>query len=135
MSTQTKILIVGDGGVGKTCAIERHFTDYFQKKYIPGDDVEKHIFEQHIIYDFPGQRMFNFKELTREIGDIDSAVIMFDLTSDLSKRNTIQWGKIIEEKFGKIPVKLVGNKADLVNAKTINNIISAKKGYNLDCVF
>ena len=130
-----KILVVGDGGVGKTCVIERYFTGFFRKKYVPGKGIEKHIFEQHIIYDFPGQLQSNFEDLTGEIGGIDSAVVVFDLASDISRRNTPKWTKLIQEKFGDVSVKLVGNKADLVNAKTIDNIISARKGYNLDCVF
>ena len=135
MSTQTKIFIVGDAGVGKTCAIDHYFNGYFQKKYLSGNELEKHVFENHIIYDFPGRYRFNFDILTADIGDIDSAVIMYDLTSDLSLRNTAHWTRLIQEKFGDVPVKLVGNKADLVDAKTIDNIISAKKGYNLECVF
>ena len=139
MSTQTKILIVGDGGVGKTSAIERHFDGIFCYSYTAGNEVEEHVFQknshQRIIYDFPGQRMYNFGELTADIGDIDSAVIMYDLASDISYRNVTKWTKLIQEKFGDVPVKLVGNKADLVDAKTIDNIISAKKGYNLECVF
>ena len=41
-----KILVVGDGGVGKTCLINRCFKyDYFESKYKPtfGIDVHKKI--------------------------------------------------------------------------------------------
>ena len=142
MSTQTKILIVGDGGVGKTSAIERHFDGIFCYSYNSGHEVQERIFQknshQRIIYDFPGQRKFNFGTLTEDIEAIDSAIIMYDLTAALSHRSVTQWTKLIQEKFGDVPIKLVGTKADLVDritVKTEDDKISAKKGYNLECVF
>ena len=142
MTIQTKILIVGDGGVGKTCAIERHFTDYFRKKYITGNEIEKHIFEKgkqkHIIYDYPGQYRHSFSTLTADIGEIDSAVIMFDLTSGISHRNVKQWTKLIKGKFGEVPIKVVGNKSDVVDGIKIKDAkikTSAKNKTNLELVF
>jgi GTP-binding nuclear protein Ran len=37
-----KLLLVGDGGVGKTCFVKRHLTGEYQKKYIPTVGVEVH---------------------------------------------------------------------------------------------
>lgn len=35
-----KLLLVGDGGVGKTTLVKRHLTGEFEKKYIPTLGVE-----------------------------------------------------------------------------------------------
>ena len=142
MTTQTKILIVGDGGVGKTSAIERHFDGVFSTSYTAGNEIQEHIFQKNshrrIIYDFPGQCRYNFGALTADIGAIDSAIVMYDLTSNISHRNVTQWTKFIKEKFVDVPVKLVGTKADLVDRitlKTNDDKISAKKNSNLQCIF
>ena len=143
----TKILVVGDGGVGKTCAIERAFGGDFQKQYIPGDrDHELHEvrkdWNNFIIYDFPGQRRFDFKELTADIKqwDINYVVIMYDLNSPLSRKSRMAWMECVKEKFGEIPYKLVGTKTDIGDQAIgicANNDYktSAKNKTNLDCIF
>ena len=37
-----KLVLVGDGGVGKTTFVKRHLTGEFEKKYIPTLGVEVH---------------------------------------------------------------------------------------------
>lgn len=37
-----KLVLVGDGGVGKTTLVKRHLTGEFEKKYIPTLGVEVH---------------------------------------------------------------------------------------------
>ena len=134
MTTQTKILIVGDGGVGKTCAIERKLNGYFEKKYIPGSTVTVYNVGGNMVYDFPGQYRYNFTDLTDGIREIDSAVVMFDLTSELSRRSVPMWKRSIVDQFGDVPVKVIGTKADLVE-RTADYKISAKKEFNLELVF
>jgi len=142
MSTQTKILLVGDGGVGKTSAIDRHFGGHFSTGYIAGDVIQEHVYQKdnhrRIIYDYPGQCRFSFSALTANLDTIDSAVIMYDLTSKMSHRGVKEWTALIKDKFGDVPIKLVGNKADIrdrIVVKTNDDKISAKSKINLECVF
>lgn len=37
-----KVILVGDGGVGKTTFVKRHLTGEFEKKYIATQGVEVH---------------------------------------------------------------------------------------------
>ncbi len=37
-----KLVLVGDGGVGKTTFVKRHLTGEFEKRYIPTHGVEVH---------------------------------------------------------------------------------------------
>ena len=126
MSEPKKILIVGDGGTGKTCAIERGLNNDFRKKYIPGKTVTTYNSGNTVIYDYPGQCKFNFGKLTANIGCIDSAVVMYDLTSSLSRRSVTKWTKLIEERFGNVPIKKIGTKCDRVVVMTSDYKISAK---------
>ena len=134
MTTQTKILIVGDGGVGKTCAIEGMLNGHFEKKYIPGTTMTVYNVGGTMVYDYPGQYKYNFNDLTANIGPIDSAVVMYDLTSKMSRRSLPMWKRSITDQFGDVPIKVVGTKADLVEM-TADDRISSKNGTNLDLVF
>ena len=137
--TQKKILIVGDGGVGKTCFIDKYFTGRFEKKYIPGVGIQEHVFtDELIVYDFPGQCRLGNNALRNTVGKVDLVVIMYDMTNSISFRNTKYWKRYITEQLGETPVVMVGNKADMsdkITVRTDNIGISVKSGSNLDSLF
>ena len=139
MNTQKKILIVGDGGVGKTSFIDKMFTGKFEKRYIPGNGIQEHVFDDLVIYDFPGQYAFSVSKLCDKIGgDVDLIVIMYDLTSKMSHCNTRRWKNYMTEQFGATPVVMIGNKSDIVDRITVHNddpTVSVKTGSNLESVF
>ena len=135
-----KILIVGDGGVGKTSFINKHFNKHlpFEKRYIPTKGIKTYTFNQYIIFDFPGQELYGHKDIKNKIGEVDLVMIMYDLTSKISHCNIRRWKNYISEHYGDIPIILVGNKADItgrIKIKNEKNMVSAKTGSNLQSVF
>merc|ERR1711862_62173 len=83
-----KLLLVGDGGTGKTTFVKRHKTGEFQKKYIATLGVEVHPL---VFYTNFGQIMFNCWDTAgqEKFGGLrdgyyingHAAIIMFDVTS------------------------------------------------------
>ena len=93
-----KLVLIGDGGVGKTTFTQRHATGHFQKTYVPTKgavvtDVQFNTTHGSLIlniWDTAGQEKFG--EL-RDCYYIDAhcAIIMFDLTNRDSYRNVAKW--------------------------------------------
>ena len=62
-----KLVLVGDGGVGKTTFVKRHLTGEFEKKYIATLGVEVHPMEfctsrgkvRFMVWDTAGQETFD----------------------------------------------------------------------------
>ncbi len=119
-----KLVIIGDGGVGKTTFVKRHVTGHFQKPYIPTKGAEVTPVEFHTsrgpvkftVWDTAGQEKFGN---LRECYYIDShcAIIMFDLTARETYRNVAKWHKDLVKICPNIPICLVGNKADVKDRK------------------
>ena len=112
-----KILLLGDGGVGKTTLLKRHLDGEFIKKYDATLGVEVYTltfqtnYEQITlsIWDCAGQEKFS-GILNEHYKDSMGAIVMFDLTSKLSFKNVNQWIKSINNK---IPIVICGNKCDI----------------------
>merc|ERR1740133_141194 len=136
-----KLVLVGDGGVGKTTLVKRHLTGDFEKKYVATLGVEVHPLEFHTnrgqlvfnVWDTAGQEKFGGLRDGYYIQG-QCAIIMFDVTSRITYKN--------------VPIVLVGNKVDVkerkVKAKQITfhrkkNLqyydISAKSNYNFEKPF
>lgn len=119
-----KLILVGDGGVGKTTFIKRHLTGEFEKKYISTIGVEVHpiLFFTNYgplrfnIWDTAGQDDYN------SLGDryyiaSHCGIIMFDVTSKDSYKSVPKWHKNILRICDNLPIVLVGNKVDINNRK------------------
>merc|ERR1712054_10550 len=89
-----KLVLVGDGGVGKTTLVKRHLTGEFEKKYIPTLGVEVHplkfttncgplVFN---VWDTAGQEKFGGLRDGYYIQG-QCAIIMFDVTSRITYKN------------------------------------------------
>ncbi|KAL3911940.1 MAG: hypothetical protein SGPRY_008508 [Prymnesium sp.] len=130
-----QLVLVGDGGVGKTTFVKRHLTGEFEKKYVATLGVEVHPLEFHTnrgqlvfnVWDTAGQEKFG--------GLRDGYYIQGHYISQV---------RVCEN----IPIVLVGNKVDVkerkVKAKQITfhrkkNLqyydISAKSNYNFEKPF
>jgi GTP-binding nuclear protein Ran len=150
-----KLVLVGDGGVGKTTFVKRHLTGEFEKKYNATVGVEVHPLQFQtnrglIIYnvwDTAGQEKFGGLRDGYYIGG-QCAVIMFDVTSRITYKNVPNWHKDLIRVCENIPIVLCGNKVDVkdrkVKAKAItfhrkNNMqyydISARSNYNFEKPF
>jgi GTP-binding nuclear protein Ran len=150
-----KLVLVGDGGVGKTTFVKRHLTGEFEKRYIATLGVEVHpmpFFTNH------GQMVFNVWDTAgqEKLGGLrdgyyiggQCGIIMFDVCSRITYSNVPKWYKDLTRVCENIPIVLVGNKVDVrdrkVKAKQITfhrkkNLqyydISAKSNYQFEKPF
>jgi len=150
-----KLVLVGDGGVGKTTFVKRHRTGEFEKKYVATLGVEVHPLE---FYSNRGKIIFNVWDTAgqEKFGGLrdgyyiqgQCAIIMFDVTSRVTYKNVPNWHRDLVRVCEAIPMVLCGNKVDIkdrkVKAKTIvfhrkKNLqyydISAKSNYNFEKPF
>ncbi|KAH0660842.1 hypothetical protein KY289_029590 [Solanum tuberosum] len=151
-----KLVIVGDGGTGKTTFLKRHLNGEFDRKYEPTISVEVHPLDFFTNYgkirfncwDTVGQENFGGVRDNYYIHG-QCAIIMFDFTVRLSYMNVPTWHRDLFRFCENVPFVLCGNKIDIkhkqVKAKEINFYrrkknwpyyeISAKSNYNLELPF
>lgn len=150
-----KLVLVGDGGVGKTTLVKRHLTGEFEKKYIPTLGVEVHPLRFNTncgnlcfnVWDTAGQEKFGGLRDGYYIQG-NCAIIMFDVTSRITYKNVPNWHRDIIRVCENIPIVLVGNKVDIkermVKARNIQfhrkkNLqyydLSARSNYNFEKPF
>jgi len=150
-----KLILVGDGGVGKTTFVKRHLTGEFEKKYVATLGVEVHPLLFHTnrgpikfnVWDTAGQEKFGGLRDGYYIQG-QCAIIMFDVTSRITYKNVPNWHRDLTRVCENIPIVLTGNKVEIkdrkVKAKQITfhrkkNLqyydISAKSNYNFEKPF
>jgi len=150
-----KLVLVGDGGVGKTTFVKRHRTGEFEKKYIAtmGVEVNPLPFFTNLgpvifnCWDTAGQEKFGGLRDGYYIGG-QAAIIMFDVTTRVTYKSVPHWHKDLTRVCEGIPIVLCGNKIDCkdrkVKPKDIQfhrkkNLqyydISAKSNYNFEKPF
>lgn len=120
VEVEWKLVLVGDGGVGKTTLLKRHLTGEFEKKYIPTLGVEVHPLQFTTncgvicfnVWDTAGQEKFGGLRDGYYIQG-ECAIIMFDVTSRITYKNVPEWYKDIIRVCETIPIVLVGNKVDV----------------------
>ena len=136
MTNLKKILVVGDGGVGKTSLINCYLGNSFEQKYISTYNIDIRQNNEYILYDFPGQEKYGSHDIN--LHDTDICIIMYDVTSKLSYKNIESWKLKVENLCGNIPHIIVGNKIDsdyrqIIDNNTIN--ISVKNQDNIQNLF
>jgi len=150
-----KLVLVGDGGTGKTTFVKRHLTGEFEKRYIATLGVEVHPLNFHTnfgeikfdVWDTAGQEKFGGLRDGYYISG-QCGIIMFDVTSRITYKNVPNWHRDLVRVCETVPIVLCGNKVDVkerkVKAKTITfhrkkNLqyydISAKSNYNFEKPF
>jgi GTP-binding nuclear protein Ran len=114
-----KLILVGDGGVGKTTFVKRHRTGAFEKKYVAtmGVEVNPLPFYTNVgcivfnCWDTAGQEKFGGLRDGYYIGG-QAAIIMFDVTARATYKNVPHWHKDLVRVCENIPIVLCGNKVD-----------------------
>lgn len=148
-----KLVLVGDGGVGKTTFVKRHLTGEFEKQYITTLGVDVHPLKFYTnqglvnftIWDTAGQEKFGGIRSGYYI-NADCAIVMFDVTNNLSAKSVNMWVDEIRRECGNIPIVVCGSKADVdmnlisgfskVQDQTLKKFqMSAKSNYNYEKPF
>jgi GTP-binding nuclear protein Ran len=155
MALNYKIVLVGDGGSGKSSYVKRMRTGEFEKKYIAtqGVDVSPLTFQTNYgpvvfkMWDCAGQEKFGG---LRDVyyTKADGAIVMFDLTSKVTFANVPNWILSLGKVASDIPVIICGNKVDVKDRKVTHNEIkellpadakyydiSARSNYNFEKPF
>jgi len=127
-----KVLIFGNGGVGKTCLINRFLTGSFIRGAITiGVDFHIKMIDTEgkkvtlLIWDFAGEQHFRFLLPSYAEGS-HGGIFMFDLTRFSSLDNIHEWLTIFGQGLkrnneGEIPLIMVGSKLDLELERIISH--------------
>jgi small GTP-binding protein len=140
-----KVVLLGDGGAGKTSLIARYVVNKFDDKYIAtiGTKVSRKDIQvikpnlisnlRMMIWDVLGQKEYS-KIRTASMSGAQGVI----LVADLSRMETVQsvqefWLKEVESVLGTTPIVLVGNKVDIAKkdsmAATVLESLGQKHGH------
>jgi len=135
MTDSNLIVLVGDGGVGKTCFLKTIMNDTFEKSYnasqsffLRPQEVEyKNV--RYTILDTAGQ------EINQPLSsDADIYFVMFDLTNTLSYKNARRWIEKIKSVNLTARLLLIGTKSDSSSRKLCHRDVHLQKEYSIPYV-
>lgn len=157
-----KVVLLGDGAVGKTSLTARYVVNKFDDKYIAtiGTKVSKKDMQltkpnliinlRMMIWDILGQKEYS-KIRTASLSGAQGVMLVADLTRPETIKNLETfWIPEIEAAVGKVPTVIIGNKSDLATkvsaaATSIESagqrlghptfLASAKTGENVENAF
>jgi small GTP-binding protein len=103
---EKKVVLLGDGGVGKTSWVSKIVTDDWEEVH-PFDLDEV----SYNIWDVAGQEKYGLG-YEKVMEKVDVVFIFYDSTSKVSYQNTLDWKKKVPEG---VPIRFVRTKCDLEN--------------------
>ncbi|HSW77068.1 MAG TPA: GTP-binding protein [Candidatus Saccharimonadales bacterium] len=123
-----KVVLVGDGGVGKSTYVNRLKTGEFKRKYIPtqGVDVIPLTFSTNYgtiifkVWDCAGQEKFEGLRDGYWIG-AQAALFMFNVTNQSTFEKLPTWMKDVHRVTNEIPFVICGNKCEIGNYRQVTN--------------
>jgi small GTP-binding protein len=138
-----KVVLLGDGSVGKTSLIARYVIDKFDDKYIAtiGTRVSRKDIQvikpnliinvRLMIWDVLGQKEYS-KIRAASLSGAQGLI----LVGDLSRPDTVDsltdfWLKEAEVVVGKVPTVLVGNKVDLADKEKMTATVLESQGQKM----
>ena len=123
-----KLILGGDGGVGKTSMVHRFVEDAFQTDYKStiGTSIMKKECEfeglsskvRFVIWDLAGQSQFKRVRQTY-VENAEAGIVVYDVTRKDTFDNLETWHNEIKEASPTISLVLVGNKIDLVDDRQV----------------
>jgi small GTP-binding protein len=160
MQKTVKVVVSGDGAVGKTSFLNRLVHDHFDgdNELTRGVDFFSKIIHVNgteynfILWDFAGQHQF--KEIVDKFVDGSiAAFVLFDLSRVNTLETVLNWIDKLKT-LGDIPILILGTKLDLVSPESVELIddymhqiteryenvfdylkISSKTGFNINQAF
>ncbi|MFW9854754.1 MAG: Rab family GTPase [Candidatus Thorarchaeota archaeon] len=122
-----KIILAGEGAVGKTTLINRFVHGQFKSDYKATIGVEitsKRLVQdqQDIslqIWDIAGQTLFRSIR-NKFFSNARGALLVYDITIQETLESLHVWIRDIEAVTGRIPFVLIGNKSDLFELRTVS---------------
>jgi len=125
---EKKLILVGDGGVGKSTFVQRMLKQAFNPRYVatlgvevyPIVDYKRKI--QYNIWDTAGQEKFGGLRDGYYL-DADLAIIMYDMTSKLTSRSIERWELDVRKMCPDIPIIIIGNKGNISRKCYVENSI------------
>lgn len=125
-----KLILGGDGAVGKTSMVHRYVEDIFEKDYKStiGTSIMKKecSFKEldstvrFVIWDLAGQAQFKRVRL-KYLANAIAGILVYDVTNRASFENIDEnWYKEIKKASPNVALILVGNKIDLKNERVVS---------------
>ncbi len=116
-----KIVLLGDGAVGKTSLVRRYVEGRFDEDYVAtiGVNVKDKVLpdlDLHLtIWDIYGQKSISPGKHSSNYIGAEGAVVVFDITRKKTFLQLDDWIEGLYDKTGKIPVIVLGNKKDIID--------------------
>ncbi|MFW9881769.1 MAG: Rab family GTPase [Candidatus Thorarchaeota archaeon] len=109
-----KVIVIGDGGVGKTSLIQRYTQGSSNNEYVKTLGARFRTHNKRIVFwDLAGQKEFSLMRPTF-YNDAKGAIIVFDLSRPETLDSVIDWYEDLKKYCGTLPTILFGNKLDLI---------------------
>ncbi|MBY8988533.1 MAG: GTP-binding protein [Candidatus Lokiarchaeota archaeon] len=135
-----KILLAGEGGVGKTTLLHRYVEGRFSAETRMTIGVEFFLKEVEIdskyctlqLWDFGGQERFRFLLESYVLG-AKGALLLFDLTRPITLEKLENWVNICRRGDPNLPILFLGTKHDLDNDIMVTDdyALEFKEAFNL----
>ncbi len=134
-----KLLLFGDGGVGKTTLVERYVNGTFKEDTritigiqflvkrlkLNGDSIDLQI------WDFGGEERFRFILPAYCIGAI-GGIFMYDITSPRSLLHLGDWLQVVRQRTANLPILVAGTKLDLEAQREVKLDLEAQREVKLE---
>ncbi|MFX1411447.1 MAG: Rab family GTPase [Promethearchaeota archaeon] len=135
-----KILVAGDGGVGKTSLLRRYVDGFFDDSTIETVGVDFFVKEIEYnnskftmqLWDLGGQERFRHL-IENYVMGARGALLLFDMTRMPKINNILQWVNILRLHDLNLPIILVGTKIDLTDAIAVDDdsALHIKNAFNM----
>lgn len=144
-----KIILIGDGNVGKTSLVRRFVLDVFDDRYfltIGSKVVKKRVTYQKddnnmieldmMIWDLMGQKEYIRTQQITFTGT-HGALMVCDVTSKETLSNLEHWRNVLFDVTEEIPIVILANKNDLTDEAEISeeDLMNASKKFKAECYF